>query len=113
MITFWVDLSISPKTANQQAVKLFSKGKKEKDPFGKIDKFNADLWGSKMDQWIIGAIGKGFDSLGIMQPLIDIALNSNIKVSWTHSCLEATRSGIGPSSQSRCDIVEGIIHPHN
>ena len=100
MITFWVDLSVSPKTANQQAVKPFSKGKKEKDPFGKIDEFNADLWGSKMDQWIIGAVRKGFDSMGIMQPLIDIASNSNVKASRTRSCLEATGSRIGPSSQS-------------
>ena len=43
MITFWVDLSVSPETADQQVVKPFSKGKKEKDPFSKIDKFNADL----------------------------------------------------------------------
>ena len=77
-----------------------AKGKKEKDPFGKIDEFNADLWGSKTDQWMIGAVGKGFDSMGIMQPLIDIASNSNVKVSWTHSCLKATRSRIGPLSQS-------------
>ena len=113
MITFWVNLSISPKTAVQQAVKPFSKGKKEKDPFSKIDKFNADLWGSKMDQWIIGTVRKGFDSMGIMQLLIDIASNSNVKASRTHSCLEAIGSGIGLSSQSQYDIVEGIIHPCN
>ena len=113
MITFWVDLSVSSETANQQAVKPFSKGKKEKDPFGKIDEFNTDLWGLKMDQWIIGTIGKGFDSMGIMQPLIDITSNSNMKASRTHSRLEVTGSGIGPSSQSRCDIVKGIIHPRN
>ena len=66
-----------------------------------------------MDQWIIGIVEKGFDSMGIMQPLIDIASNSNVKVSQTRSHLEATRSGIELSSQSQCDIVEGIIHPRN
>ena len=66
-----------------------------------------------MDQWIISAVRKGFDSMGIMQPLINIASNINVKASQTRSCLEVTRSRIGPSSQSRCDIVEGIIHPRN
>ena len=76
-------------------VKPFNKGKKEKDPFSKIDEFNTDLWGLKMDQWIISAVGKGFDSMGIMQPLIDIASNSNMKASQTCSRLEATGSRIG------------------
>jgi hypothetical protein len=96
-------------------VKPFSKGKKERDPFGKIEEFNADLWAPQTNQWIIGAVKKGFDSMGIMQPLIDVAIqasNTSLKPSRA-SCLEATRPRIGPSSQSRCDIAEGIIRPRN
>ena len=66
-----------------------------------------------MDQWIISTVRKGFDSMGIMQPLIDIASNSNVKASQTYSHLKATGSGIGLSSQSQCNIVEGIIHPRS
>jgi hypothetical protein len=44
--------------------------KKEEDCFSRIKEFNANIWNLVMKDWIIGTLDKSFDSMAIMQPLI-------------------------------------------
>ena len=85
-----------------------SKSKKEEDLFGKIEEFNADMWSKFTKDWIVGALDKGFDSMAIMQPLIDTAMEVSAQASSSMSRHEVS-AGVGPSSGSRCKIVKGVI----
>ena len=55
--------------------------------------------------WIVGALKKGFDSMAIMQPLLDAA-----QVSAQGSSKRShPRPDIGLSTESRCEIAEGVV----
>ncbi len=136
-VGFWANLSVSDKTANQSAVKPFnkckgktvklepdsqplnnppkeanaSKGsrKNEDDCFGRIEEFNADAWSMAMKGWVTGALHKGFDSMAIMQPLVDVAMLVTVQGNLNRTHLVASSSAIGPSSHSCCEIAEGAI----
>ena len=75
----------------------------KKDSFGHICEFNADGWRAVIKEWVIGALNKGFDSMSVMQPLVDMA-----KLDYKKSCLEVSVSTTEPLS-SHCKITEGII----
>ena len=62
-----------------------------------------------MKEWIAGALDKGFDSMEIMQPLVDAATEVYAQRTSNRRGPEASRSAIGPSSYSRCNIAEGVI----
>ena len=79
--------------------------KKEGDCFGRIEEFNADIWSLAMKGWIAGALKKGFDSMAIMQPLLDMAqVSAQGSLKRSHS-----RPDIGLSIESRCEIAEGVV----
>ena len=122
---FWANLKLNSKNEDEPAVKPFNKRKgrtikpeasvsnpleQDNDTFGKIDEFNSDTWSVKTNDWIKGALYKGFDSMAIMQPLVNeaqqTALRSNLHSNRTEAAVAAA---IGPSSQSRCTIVEGVV----
>jgi hypothetical protein len=68
------------------------------------------MWSSATKGWIAGALDKGFDSMAIMQPLIDTATQGSVSGGSNRSRPEAsTSAAIGPSSSSHCKIVEGVI----
>jgi hypothetical protein len=124
-VCFWANLQLNNKNENEPAVKPFNKRKgksikseaavgnaleQENDTFGKIDEFNLDTWSVKTNDWIKGALDKGFDSMAIMQPLIDeaqqVARRSSLH---SNHAKTAVVDAVGPSSQSRCKIVEGAV----
>ena len=79
--------------------------KKEGDCFGRIEEFNADIWGLATKGWIAGALKKGFDSMAIMQPLLDM-----VQVSAQGSSKRShPRPNIGLSTESHCKIAEGVV----
>ena len=86
---------------------------KEEDNFGWIPEFKADLWRTSTKDWVDGALRRGFDSKAIMQPLIDAAMKistqGSLKSTVHRSRLEDVRPTIGPSSQSRREILGGIV----
>ncbi len=136
-VGFWANLSVSDKTANQSVVKPFNKRKgkmvksepdsqpldnppeeanaskgsrkNEDDCFGRIEEFNADAWSAAMKGWVAGTLHKGFDSMAIMQPLVNVAMLVTVQGNLNRTCLIALSSAIGPSSHSRCKIAEGAI----
>ena len=75
----------------------------KEDSFGHIHEFNANGWHATTKEWVIGALNKGFDSMSVMQPLVDMA-----KLDYKKSCLEVSVSTTEPSS-SCCKIAEGIV----
>ena len=83
--------------------------KKEEDRFGRIEEFNADMWSRATKGWVNGALHKGFDSMAIMQPLVNAAMEVSTLGSLVRTRPEASASTIGPSSGSRSKIVEGAI----
>jgi hypothetical protein len=132
-VGFWANLPVSAETANQPAIKPFNKRKsktansqplndppeeasasddtrkKEEDRFGRIEEFNADIWNLVTKDWIISALDKSFDGMAIMQPLVQTAMQVSAQGNSKRSCLEASRSSIGPSSHLHCKIAEGVI----
>jgi hypothetical protein len=87
-VCFWANLKLNSKNEDEPAVKPFNKRKgrtikpeasvsnpleQDNDTFGKIDEFNSDTWSVKTNDWIKGALYKGFDSMAIMQPLVNEA----------------------------------------
>ena len=88
-----------------------SKGsrKNEDDCFGRIEEFNTDAWSTATKGWVTGALHKGFDSMAIMQPLVNVAMLVTVQGNLNRTCLIALSSAIGPSSHSRCKIAEGAI----
>lgn len=122
---FWANLKLNDENENEPAVKPFNKRKgksiksetsvgnpleQDNYTFGKIDEFNLDTWSVKTNDWIKGALDKGFDSMAIMQPLIDEAQQATRR-SGLHNYRNeaAAATAVGPSSQSRCKIVEGAV----
>jgi hypothetical protein len=75
----------------------------KEDSFSHIREFNADGWHAATKEWVAGALDKGFDSMSVMQPLVDMA-----KLDYEKSSLKASVSTIEPSS-SHCKIAEGIV----
>ena len=79
---------------------------------GWIGEFKAQAWRDSTREWVDGALRKGFDSNAIMKPLIDAAMSisapgsSNSANGSKRTCPEDAL--IGPSSQTRCAIFEGI-----
>ena len=86
--------------------------KKKDDGFGKIGWFNADIWSPATKEWIAGALDKGFDSMEIVRLLVDAASRTEVYAQRTSNRRgpeASTRSAIGPSSYSRCNIAESVI----
>jgi hypothetical protein len=83
--------------------------KKEEDHFGRIEEFNTDIWNLTTKDLIVGALDKSFDSMAIMQPLVQMATQVPAQGNSKRSCLDASRSSIGPSSHLHCKIAEGVI----
>lgn len=83
--------------------------KKEDDRFGRIEEFNADAWSTATNGWVSGALDKGFDSMAIMQPLVDAAMVVSAQGNLNRTRPIAPSSAVGPSSDSRCKIAEGAI----
>ncbi len=136
-IGFWANLSVSNKTTSQSAVKPFNKCKgkmvksepdsqpldnppeeanaskglrKNKDNcFSRIEEFNTDVWSMATKGWVAGTLHKGFDSMAIMQPLVDVAMWVTVQGNLNRTHLVALLSAIGPSSHSCCKIAEGAI----
>ena len=112
-VGFWANLPVSDdqEAAKQSTVKLYSKnkGKSAKGvPFGKIDVFSSDKWGNATKGWITGALGKGLDSMEIMQPLIDKAKQAVAEAKSNATTRNRDRT-IAPSDDWRCNLVEGVI----
>jgi hypothetical protein len=83
--------------------------KKEEDRLSRIEEFNTDIWNLATKDWIVSALDKSFDSMAIMQPLVQVATQVSAQGNLKRSRLEASRSSIRPSSHSRCKITEGVI----
>jgi hypothetical protein len=98
-------LNDPPKEANASG----DTRKKEEDCFSRIEEFNADIWNLAMKDWIVGTLDKSFDSMAIMQPLVQMVMQVSAQGSLKRSHLEASRFSIRPSSHLRCKIAEGII----
>ena len=75
----------------------------KEDLFGHIHEFNADGWHAAMKEWVVGALNKGFDSMSVIQPLVDMA-----KLNYKKSCFDVSVSTTEPLSL-HCKIAEGII----
>ena len=75
----------------------------KEDSFGHIHEFNANGWHATMKEWVTGTLNKGFDSMSVMQPLVDM-----VKLDYEKSCFGVSVSTTEPSS-SHCKITEGII----
>jgi hypothetical protein len=110
-------LKLNKENENEPGVKPFNKRKgksksetsnqlEQDNTFGKIDEFNSDTWSIKTNDWIKGALDRGFDSMAIMQPLIDEA-QQVARQSGLHA--EAAAAAVGPSSQFRTKITEGAV----
>jgi hypothetical protein len=98
-----------PNDTSEEANVSTDKRKKEEAPFGRIEKFNANMWSLVMKDWIAGALDKGFDSMAIMQPLVNTETQVSAQGSSNRSRHEGSASAIRPSSRSRCKIAEGAI----
>ena len=116
-LRFWATLPLD--AADQPAVKPYNKQKVKavkmepidtpglsltepavsvRDNRYKIGEFNFDKWSVPTTDWIISAIEHGFDSMNVMQAVIDKA---NIHINGNMAVATSSRPAVGPESFRR------------